>query len=305
MTSNAARPDLDVAPEVAKALSAGAPVVALESTVITHGMPFPDNNAAAARLERIVREEGAVPATIAVIEGRLKIGLADVERETLARTSGAMKLSRADLAYAVAQGLTGGTTVAATMIAAHLAGIRVFATGGIGGVHKGAEQTFDISADLDELAKTPVIVVSAGAKAILDIGKTLEVLETRGVPVVCLGSDVMPAFWSRTSPFPAPLRLDSPAEIARFQRKREALGIGGGMLVANPVPKKAEIPAATIGVHIAAAQAEADEKGIRAKAVTPYLHARILELTGGASLVTNVALVEDNARLAARIAREL
>lgn len=296
---------LDVQPQVRAALARGGAVVALESTIITHGMPYPDNSAMAARVEAIIAEEGALPATIAVISGRLKVGLSDGERETLATTPGAMKLSRADLAYAIAEGRTGGTTVAATMIAAHLAGIGVFATGGIGGVHKGAEISLDISADLDELARTPVIVVSAGAKAILDIPKTLEVLETRGVPVVGYGADVMPAFWSRHSPFAAPLRLDSAEAIARFQRTREALGITGGMLVANPVPLDAEIPAADMQRHIDAAQAAAQENGVSGKAVTPFLLAKILELTDGASLKTNIALVENNARLAARIALAL
>ncbi|MBX9461709.1 MAG: pseudouridine-5'-phosphate glycosidase [Aquamicrobium sp.] len=296
---------IDVAPEVAAALAGGGAVVALESTIITHGMPWPQNNAMAARVEEIVREEGATPATIAVVDGRLKIGLSATEREALAQTQGSLKLSRADLAFAVAEGRTGGTTVAATMIAAHMAGISVFATGGIGGVHKGAEKSFDISADLDELSRTPVIVVSAGAKAILDIEKTLEVLETRGVPVVGFGTDVMPAFWSRTSPFPAPLRLDSAEAIARFQRTRGQLGIAGGMLIANPVPADAEIPADVMAVHIAAAQAELDKKGVTGKAVTPYLLSRMLDLTDGASLATNIALVENNARLAARIAKAL
>jgi pseudouridine-5'-phosphate glycosidase len=298
-------PHTDVSPDVAAALAQGRPVVALESTIITHGMPYPQNSEMAANVETIIRAEGAVPATIAVIDGRLKIGLSDGEREALARTQGAMKLSRADLAYAVARGRTGGTTVAATMIAAALAGIRVFATGGIGGVHQGAERTFDISADLDELAKTPVIVVSAGPKAILDVDKTLEVLETRGVPVVCFATDVVPAFWSRTSSHPAPLRLDTPHEIAAFQRARAELGIGGGMLVANPVPEEDEIPAQAMAAHIGKAQADAARDGISGKAVTPYLLARILELTGGASLRTNIALVENNARLAARIAGAL
>lgn len=301
----AALPSLDIAADVADALAAGRPVVALESTIITHGMPFPDNAAMAARVEAIIREEGAVPATIAVIDGQLKIGLSDAEREALAQAPEPMKLSRADLAFAVAQGRTGGTTVAATMIAAHLAGIKVFATGGIGGVHKGAETTFDISADLDELARTPVIVVSAGAKAILDIEKTLEVLETRGIPVVGYGTDVMPAFWSRTSPFAAPLRLDDAASIARFHRARATLGISGGMLVANPVPAEDEIAAEAMAAHIAVAQGNATRDGVSGKAVTPYLLSRILELTGGASLKTNIALVENNARLAARIAAAL
>jgi len=301
----AALPHLDIAPDVADALAAGRPVVALESTIITHGMPFPDNAAMAARVEEIIREEGAVPATIAVIDGRLKVGLSEAERDALAQAPHPLKLSRADLAFAVAEKRTGGTTVAATMIAAHLAGIEVFATGGIGGVHRGAETSFDISADLDELARTPVIVVSAGAKAILDIEKTLEVLETRGIPVVGFGTGVMPAFWSRTSPYPAPLRLDEPAAIARFHRTRAELGISGGMLIANPVPAADEIAADAMAVHIDAAQADAVRDGISGKAVTPYLLARILELTGGASLKTNIALVENNARLAARIAAKL
>jgi pseudouridine-5'-phosphate glycosidase len=305
MTPETARPFIDLHAPVAEALSAGRPVVALESTIITHGMPYPDNSAMAANVEKIIRDEGATPATIAVVDGRLKIGLSDTEREALAKTTGAMKLSRADLGFAVAQGRTGGTTVAATMIAAHLAGISVFATGGIGGVHKGAEKSFDISADLDELARTPVIVVSAGAKAILDIEKTLEVLETRGVPVVAFGSDVMPAFWSRQSSFAAPLRLDTAAQIAEFFKVRSALGTDGGMLVANPVPEADEIAADIMGGHIRAAQQAADDQRISGKEVTPFLLAKILELTGGASLKTNIALVENNARLAARIARGL
>ena len=305
MTPETARPFIDLHAPVAAALAAGRPVVALESTIITHGMPYPDNAAMAERVEAIIEEEGAVPATIAVVDGRLKIGLAPAARDALSRTRGALKLSRADLGFAVAQGRTGGTTVAATMIAAAIAGIGVFATGGIGGVHKGAETSFDISADLDELARTPVIVVSAGAKAILDIEKTLEVLETRGVPVVAFGTDVMPAFWSRSSPYPAPLRLDDADAIARFFTTRRALGIEGGMLVANPVPAQDEIPAAEMAGVIAAAQEAAVAGRVAGKAVTPFLLAKILELTGGASLKTNIALVENNARLAARIAAAL
>jgi pseudouridylate synthase len=296
---------IDIAREVADALETGRPVVALESTIVTHGMPYPDNAAMAAGVEAVIREEGAIPATIAVIDGRLKVGLSEAERESLAQARGAMKLSRADLAFAMATGATGGTTVAATMIAAELAGIEVFATGGIGGVHKGAEKSFDISADLDELARTAVIVVSAGAKAILDVEKTLEVLETRGVPVVAYGTDTMPAFWSRQSPHPAPLRLDDAGAIARFFSLRRRLGLEGGMLVANPVPAKDEIAAHEMAAHIATAQREADEKGVSGKAVTPFLLSRILELTGGASLATNIALVRNNARLAARIAGQL
>jgi len=296
---------LDVHPEVAEALAASKPVVALESTIITHGMPWPDNDRMASAVEDIIRVEGALPATIAVIEGRLKVGLSQDERQSLAQVEGAMKLSRADLAYAVAEGRTGGTTVAATMIGAHLAGIKVFATGGIGGVHKGAEKSFDISADLDELARTPVIVVSAGAKAILDIEKTLEVLETRGVPVVGFATDIMPAFWSRSSPFPAPLTLDTADAIARFFRTLAGLGIVGGMLVANPVPEEAEIEAGEMAGYIATAQADAERQGVSGKAVTPFLLSRIVEITGGRSLATNIALVKNNARLAARIARAL
>ncbi len=305
MLNAAARQYVDIHPEVAEAIAGNRPVVALESTIITHGMPYPANSDMAASVERIIIDEGAVPATIAVMGGRIKVGLSDGERDALATTGGAMKLSRADLAFAVAERRTGGTTVAATMMAAHLAGVSVFATGGIGGVHKGAELSFDVSADLDELARTPVIVVSAGAKAILDIPKTLEVLETRGVPVVGYGADVMPAFWSRQSPFPAPLRLDSAEAIARFQQTRQALGVVGGMLVANPVPAGAEIPADRMQGYIDAAQRAANENGITGKAVTPFLLAKILELTDGASLKTNIALVENNARLAARIAKAL
>jgi pseudouridine-5'-phosphate glycosidase len=305
MTPQTARPYVDILPSVSDALAAGRPVVALESTIITHGMPYPDNSVMAANVERIVLDEGATPATIAVVGGRIKIGLSDGQRESLAVATGAMKLSRADLAFAVAEGRTGGTTVAATMICAHMAGIKVFATGGIGGVHKGAEESFDISADLDELARTPVIVVSAGAKAILDIEKTLEVLETRGVPVVAVGSDVMPAFWSRLSPYPAPLRVDDPEGIARLFSTRRALALDGGMLIANPVPEGDEIPAEVMASYIAAAHRAAQEQKVAGKAVTPFLLGKLLELTNGASLKTNIALVENNARLAARIARAL
>jgi pseudouridine-5'-phosphate glycosidase len=305
MKPETARAFTDIHAPVAEALAAGRPVVALESTIITHGMPYPDNAAMAKDVEQIIRDGGAMPATIAVVDGRLKIGLSGEEREALAKARGAMKLSRADLAFAVAEKRTGGTTVAATMIAAHMARIKVFATGGIGGVHKGAEKSFDISADLDELARTPVIVVSAGAKAILDIEKTLEVLETRGVPVVAFGSDVMPAFWSRSSPYKAPLRLDDPAAIAAFFKTRAALGLAGGMLVANPVPAEEEIPAEAMATHIAAAQRAAEQNGISGKSVTPFLLAKILDLTQGVSLKTNIALVENNASLAARIAGAL
>lgn len=292
----------DISNDVQDALAAGKPVVALESTIITHGMPYPDNSRMAADVETIITQEGAVPATIAIVDGRLKIGLSVEEREALAQVKGAMKLSRADLAFALSEGRTGGTTVAATMLAAHLAGIKVFATGGIGGVHKGAETSFDISADLEELGRTPVIVVSAGAKAILDIEKTLEVLETKGVPVIVYGSDIMPAFWSRQSPLKAPLRLDAAENIADFQKAREAIGVIGGMLIANPIPQANEIPAEIMAGYISEALSRANKNGITGKAVTPFLLSEILTITKGESLVANIALVENNARLAAKIA---
>jgi pseudouridylate synthase len=296
---------LHIAPEVAAALNEGRAVVALESTIITHGMPFPANVATAREVEAVVRARGAVPATIAVLDGKIRIGLEDPELESLAKAKNVMKLSRADLAFAAAMGRTGSTTVAATMICAHLAGIAVFATGGIGGVHRGVEQTLDISADLDEFAKTPVTVVCAGAKALLDLPRTLEYLETRGVPVVCYRSDAFPAFWSRTSGLPAPLRLDAPDAIARFIEARKALALDGGMIIANPVPEAAEIPQAQIEGLIDQAVKDAAARGITGKAVTPYLLGRMLELTGGQSLVTNTALVKNNAALAAEIAKAL
>ena len=297
---------IETSPEVAEALANGNAVVALESTIITHGMPYPDNLAMARSVEAIIRENGAVPATIAVIDGTLHVGLDERQAEALAQAQAPLKLSRADLAFAMAQGLTGGTTVAATMMAAHRAGIAVFATGGIGGVHRGAETSFDISADLGELARTPVTVVCAGAKAILDVPKTLEVLETHGVPVIAFGQDDFPAFWSRESGFAAPLRLDDPAAIAGFMAaRRELAGFGhGGVLVANPVPEADEIPAVEMNAVIEQAVAEASNAGIAGKAVTPWLLQRILDITEGRSLKTNIALVESNARLAARIAVE-
>lgn len=298
-------PTYRLSPRVAAALAENRPVVALESTIITHGMPYPQNVETARSVEDLVRSEGAEPATIAVLEGVLRIGLEDVEIEALAKATSVMKLSRADLAFAMATGRTGSTTVAATMIAAALAGIGVFATGGIGGVHRGAGASFDISADLDELAATPVIVVSAGAKAILDIGKTLEVLETKGVPVIGYCSDDWPAFWSRASGHPAPLRLDSADEIAAFQHMRRRLDLGGGMLIGNPVPAEDEIEANIVELWIADALGDADRNGIAGKAVTPFLLQRIFELSEGRSLETNIALVRSNARLAAGIARAL
>lgn len=288
--------------EVADAIAAHRPLVALESTIITHGMPWPENLEMATAVETIIREAGAVPATIAVIDGLLHVGLDQDALVRLAETDDAMKLSRADLAFAISEKRTGSTTVAATMIAAHLAGIRVFATGGIGGVHRGAAESFDISADLDEFTRTPVIVVCAGAKAILDIPKTLEVLESRGVPVVTCGSETFPAFWSRDSGLRSPLSLPDAAAIARFQAAREQLGLGGGMLVANPVPANEEIPRAEMERSIAAALDKAAGEGISGKAVTPYLLGEVYRLTHGRSLATNIALVRNNARLAAEIA---
>jgi len=288
--------------EVAAARADGRPLVALETTIVTHGMPYPENVATALAVEEVVRGAGAVPATIAIIDGAIRVGLTAAELEELAGMKNVMKLSRADLAFALATGRPGATTVAATMIAAALAGIQVFATGGIGGVHRGAETSFDVSADLYELAETPVTVVSAGAKALLDIPKTLEVLETLGVPVVTVGQDMLPAFWSRDSGLPSPLRLDDPADIASFLATRTALGLKGGLLVANPVPLADEIPADEMRAHIEEAIRDAEREGVRAKAVTPYVLGRILTLTGGRSLVTNIALVKNNARLAGEIA---
>ena len=299
------KPPLRVSEEVAAALKARRPVVALETTIVSHGMPWPRNFETALAVEAVVREGGSVPAAIAVSDGEIRVGLTRAELEALAKAKGVLKLSRADLAFAVATGRSGATTVAATMIVARLAGIGVFATGGIGGVHREAEASFDISADLNELARTDVIVVAAGAKALLDLPKTLEVLETLGVPVVCYRSDQFPAFWSRESGLPAPLRLDSAEQIARFAEARAALAIVGGMLVANPVPLTDEIPAAEMEPHIAAAVAEAKAARVAGKAVTPFLLDAILTRTRGRSLETNIALVKNNARLAAEIARAL
>jgi pseudouridylate synthase len=296
---------LTLSPEVAEARANGMPIIALESTIITHGMPFPQNVETARLVEAEVRAEGATPATIAILNRQIHVGLTDNELVELGQAKGVAKLSRADLAACLASGGTGATTVAATMICAHLAGIEVFATGGIGGVHRGAEHSFDISADLRELAETPVTVVAAGAKAILDLPKTLEYLETLGVPVIAYGQDDFPAFWSRSSGLRAPLRMDRAADIAAAHRMRARLGLPGGQLVANPIPVEAEIPRATILPHIEAALAEASAQGIAAKAVTPFLLQRIFEATEGRSLVANIALVRSNARLAARIAAAL
>ncbi len=291
--------------EVALARKEGLPLVALESTIITHGMPWPQNIETALRVEAEVRLAGAVPATMAVLDGTIHIGLSADELNRLGQAGNVAKLSRADLAACIIRGGTGATTVAATMICARLAGIGTFATGGIGGVHRGAESTFDISADLQELAQTPVTVVAAGAKAILDLPKTLEYLETAGVPVIAFGQDDLPAFWSRISGLKAPLRMDDPREIAASAVMRQALGLPGGQLVANPIPPEHEIPRDEIMPHVEAALAEVSAGRIAAKEVTPFLLRRIFELTDGRSLEANIALVLNNARLAARIAAEL
>ena len=296
---------MQFSPEVAEARANGTAIVALESTIITHGMPFPQNVETARAVEADIRTAGAVPATIAVLGGVLHIGLTEAELDHLAKAEDVMKLSRADIAFGIAQGRNGATTVAATMIAAHLAGIEVFATGGIGGVHKGADQSFDISADLRELSITPVTVVAAGAKAILDLPKTLEVLETYGVPVIAYGQDDLPAFWSRTSGLKAPLRADSATEIAQSHAMRGQMGLGGGQLIGNPIPATDEIGAEEMRVAVDAATRDADAQGISGKALTPFLLDRIYDLTEGRSLTANVALVRNNARLAAAIAKEL
>ncbi len=293
------------APEIRDTIDAGRPVVALESTIITHGMPWPRNVETARAVEAEIRAHGAVPATIAVIDGALRIGLDDGSLEHLAHADHVMKLSRADLAVAIAAERTGSTTVAATMMTAHAAGIPVFATGGVGGVHRGAEASFDVSADLDELARTPVCVVCAGAKALLDLPKTLELLETRGVPVIGYGVDELPAFWSRSSGLKAPYRLDRPEEIARLLKARAQFGQHGGVLITNPVPKHAEIASEEMEGFIQAALHEAERRAIKGKDITPFVLALILDQTGGRSLETNIELVLNNARLAAAIAVEL
>lgn len=296
---------LSFTPEVAKALAAGQPVVALESTIISHGMPFPQNVETARAVEQAVRDAGATPATIAVIGGKIHIGLTEDALNEFGQAHDIMKLSRADLAACLAMGKMGATTVAATMICAQLAGIDVFATGGIGGVHRGAETSFDISADLNELAKTAVTVVAAGAKAILDLPKTLEYLETQGVPVIAYGQDDFPAFWSRSCGLASPLRMDDAKSIAAAHLMRGHIGLPGGQLVANPIPAEDEIPNAEIAPVIEAALREAEAQGIAAKAVTPFLLDRMFAMTDGRSLTSNIALVLNNARLGAEIAIEI
>ena len=297
---------LDVNPEVAAAVAAGKPVVALESTIISHGMPYPQNVETALNVEKIIRENGAVPATIAIIGGRLKAGLTPEEIEYFGKKGQAIaKASRRDVAALVARGEDGATTVTTTMMIAHMAGIMIFATGGIGGVHRGAETTMDISADLEELANTPVMVVCAGAKSILDLGLTLEYLETHGVPVIGYGTDELPAFYTRKSGFGVDYRMDTPAELAKTFHVQHELGLKGGMLVTNPIPEEYSMDPAVINGAIDQAIAEAKEQGIHGKATTPFLLAKVKELTGGDSLDSNIQLVYNNAALAAKTACEL
>ena len=297
---------LDLSPEVAAALSEGKPVVALESTIISHGMPYPQNVETAMRVESIIRENGAVPATIAIIGGRLKAGLTPEQIEYLGKKGrDVAKASRRDLAVLVARGADGATTVTTTMIIAHMAGIKVFATGGIGGVHRGAETTMDISADLEELAETPVMVICAGAKSILDLGLTLEYLETKGVPVIGYGTEELPAFYTRQSGFKVDYRIDTPEELAAAFRTKLEMGLKGGMLVTQPIPEQYSMDAGIINAAIDKAVAECDEKGIKGKEITPFLLGRIKDITGGDSLASNIELVLNNARLAARTAQLL
>lgn len=296
---------LQFSPEVAAARAAGKPVVALESTIISHGMPYPQNVRTAREVEQVIRAAGATPATIALIDGRICVGLSDAQLERLGNAQDALKVSRRDLAYVLAEKKLGATTVAATMICAALAGIEVFVTGGIGGVHRGAATSFDISADLQELARTSVAVVCAGVKSILDIGLTLEYLETHGVPVVSVGQPGFPAFFTRESGFNADFQLDTPEQQARFIRTKWQLGLSGGVVVSNPVPAESALQNDEIDGIIAQALREAGAQGVKGKAVTPFLLARIKDLTGGRSLATNIALVKHNALVGARLAAAL
>ena len=294
---------LDVNPEVAQAIREGRPVVALESTIISHGMPYPQNVETALNVERIIRENGAVPATIAIIGGRLKAGLTPEQIEYFGKKGRAIaKASRRDLAVLCARGDDGATTVTTTMIIAHMAGINIFATGGIGGVHRGAETTMDISADLEELGHTPVMVICAGAKSILDLGLTLEYLETKGVPVIGYGTEELPAFYTRQSGFRVDYRMDTPQELAAAFKAQNDMALGGGMLVTNPIPEEYAMPLTTINAAIDQAIAECNAQGIHGKETTPFLLARVAELTGGDSLASNIQLVYNNARLAAQTA---
>ncbi|MBS5689900.1 MAG: pseudouridine-5'-phosphate glycosidase [Firmicutes bacterium] len=297
---------LDISPEVQQALADGKPVVALESTIISHGMPYPKNVETAMLVEKTIRDNGAVPATIAIIGGRLKAGLSPEEIEYLGKSGRKVaKVSRRDLAAIVASGADGATTVTTTMIIAHMAGIKVFATGGIGGVHRGAETTMDISADLEELAGTPVMVVCAGAKSILDLGLTLEYLETKGVPVIGYGTDELPAFYTRRSGFGVDYRVDTPEQLAAMFKAQQELGMKGGMLVTNPIPEQYAMDKAVIDAAIEQAVAESKEQGIHGKETTPFLLARVVELTGGDSLESNIQLVLNNAIVASKTAAEL
>lgn len=295
---------LDVSSEVREAIKAGRPVVALESTIIAHGMPYPKNVETALNVERIVRENGAVPATIAILDGRLKVGLTADEIEYLGKAKGVVKTSRRDIPFVVSMGMDGDTTVAATMIIAAMAGIKFFVTGGIGGVHRGAPQTFDISADLQELARTNVAVICAGAKSILDIGLTLEYLETQGVPVVSFGSDEFPAFYTRSSGFKADYRIDSAQDLAKALKAKWDLGIDGGVVIGNPIPEEYEMGHEAINSAIEEALKEAKALGIKGKDTTPFLLSKIKDITGGDSLDSNIRLVYNNAALGAKTAVE-
>ncbi len=293
---------LDIKPEVEEALKAGKPVIALESTIIAHGMPYPKNVETALKVEEVIRSHGVMPATIAIIDGRIKVGLTEEEIEFLAKADDVLKVSRRDFPLVISEKLNGATTVAGTMIAAHMAGIKLFVTGGIGGVHRGAGESFDISADLEELKMTDVAVVCAGAKSILDIGSTLEYLETAGVPVITCGGDEFPAFYSRKSGFPAECRIDRPERIAGMLKAKEAMGLKGGVLVACPIPEEYEIPHEEIDKVISQALRECEEQGVKGKRITPFLLSRVKELTEGASLEANIKLVLNNARIGAEIA---
>ncbi|HAR85674.1 MAG TPA: pseudouridine-5-phosphate glycosidase [Clostridium sp.] len=296
---------LDINPEVKAALMEGKPVVALESTIISHGMPYPKNVETALKVESIIRENGAIPATIAILEGKLKVGLTTEEVEFLGKTSGVIKTSRRDIPFIVANKLNGATTVASTMIIAALAGIKVFATGGIGGVHRGAAQTMDISADLEELAMTDVAVVCAGCKSILDIGLTREYLETKGVPVVGFQTEELPAFYTRKSGFKVDYKVDSEEILAKALKAKWDLGLEGGMVIANPIPEEFEMDYDTINNAIETAVKEAEEKGIVGKESTPFLLSKVKEITGGSSLESNIQLVFNNAKVGAKLAVEL
>ena len=296
---------LEINPEVKKAIEEGKPVVALESTIISHGMPYPRNVETALNVEKIIRDNGAIPATMAILKGKLKVGLTPEEIEYLGKSSNVIKTSRRDIPFVISKGADGATTVATTMIMAALAGIKVFATGGIGGVHRGAQETFDISADLQELANTNVAVVCAGAKSILDIGLTLEYLETQGVPVVGFKTNEMPAFYNSKSGFNVDYRVDSEAELAKALKAKWDLGLKGGAVVANPIPAEYEMDYDIITTAIEAALKEADEKGVKGKESTPFLLAKVKELTDGASLDSNIQLVYNNAQVGAKLAVEL